>query len=340
MERWVGHVMESCQEWSRTPGSGNGWVPSNELVNKRFDPFAARKAAKAIADAYYQKFTYYSAGSHYSSEGIYKDSLYDFLYVNNFDGWLLNAIKALSSTYRRGLQDFLMRLHTGESVVKATPDWDWKQREALGQRLLRELAQAIMTARETEPEFGRYRETEKKAVDEMRRLLELEGYVYKNGVLLVPEESLLDEQEEQGLLESLFDELALKDRSTLKHHLDLSSEHYREGRWDDSIANSRKVLELVLREVARRHSEAVGAEVGADELDKPVRVRDHLQDVGLLEEKEKDAVAKIYGLLSDTGGHPYIAEKDQARLLRHYALTTCQFVLLRLKGALGRDRAS
>lgn len=298
----------------------------------------SRKAAQAIAVAYREKFTHHSPATSYSTgtSTVYKESLYDFLYVNNFDGWFLNATKSLLSTYPRGLQELIMRLHTGESVAKATPDWDWKQREALGQRFLRDLAQAIITARETDPGFGRYQESQRKAVDEMRRLLELEGYVYKNGVLLVPEESVLDEQEEQGLLESLFDELALKDRSTLKHHLDLSGAHYREGRWDDSIANSRKVLELVLREVAQRHSEAVGPELGANELDKPVRVRDYLQDVGLLEEKEKDAVAKIYGVLSDTGGHPYIAEKDQARLLRHYALTTCQFVLLRLKGALGR----
>jgi hypothetical protein len=41
-------------------------------------------------------------------------------------------------------------------------------------------------ARETDPEFGRYQDSHKKAVDEMRRLLELEGYIYKNSVLLIP----------------------------------------------------------------------------------------------------------------------------------------------------------
>lgn len=65
----------------------------------------------------------------------------------------------------------------------------------------------------------------------------------------------------------------------------------------------------------------------------PVQVRDYLERENLLETKEKEAIAKVYGLLSHTGGHPYMAESDQARLLRHLALTFSQFVMLRLKGA-------
>jgi hypothetical protein len=46
----------------------------------------------------------------------------------------------------------------------------------------------------------------------------------------------------------------------------------------------------------------------------------------------KEALAKVYGLLSHTGGHPYMAQNDQARLLRHLALTFSQFAMLRLRG--------
>ena len=59
-----------------------------------------------------------------------------------------------------------------------------------------------------------------------------------------------------------------------------------------------------------------------------------LERSGMLEKKEKEAIAQVYGLLSNTGGHPYIAERDQARLMRHLSLTFAQFVLLRLEGAL------
>ena len=67
---------------------------------------------------------------------------------------------------------------------------------------------------------------------------------------------------------------------------------------------------------------------------RPVRVRDYLESQGLVEPKEKEAIATIYGLLSETGGHPYVAQKDQARLMRYLALTFAQFALLRLRGAL------
>jgi hypothetical protein len=169
----------------------------------------------------------------------------------------------------------------------------------------------------------------------MQRTLELEGYMYRGGVVLVPEEAVLDTQEEQGVLLDLAKSLHLEDLETLRHHVELSAEHYQQGKWDDSISNSRKVLEAVLLQVAVRHSQVTrGADLTPEAIGRPVRIRDYLESAGLLEQKEKEAIAKCYGLLSETGGHPYIAEKDQARLMRHLALTFSQFTLLRLQGAL------
>jgi len=44
--------------------------------------------------------------------------------------------------------------------------------------------------------------------------------------------------------------------------------------------------------------------------------------------------------LSETGAHPYMAESDQARLLRQLSLTLSQFVLLRLEAALKANPAN
>jgi hypothetical protein len=54
----------------------------------------------------------------------------------------------------------------------------------------------------------------------------------------------------------------------------------------------------------------------------------------LLDTKETETLAKVYGLLSQTGSHPNMAFNDQARLLRHLALAFSQFVMLRLQGSL------
>lgn len=294
----------------------------------------SRASAKAIADAYHSSFTSWSHpyGSRRSSAQFkfHGDELYDFLYVNNFDAWFLNAAKGTYPHHERQLREFIQKLHTGESV--AANDWSWKQRQSLGQRVLADLAAALIGQSLKNPPPNDRKEGT--AIDAMQRALELDGYVYRNGVLLIPEETVLDEQEEEGVLQTLFSECRLNQRDVFDHHLGLSSEHYRNGKWDDSIANSRKVLEVVLQESAATFGARRSDALSAGDLDRPVKVRDYLEQVGILAQKEKEAVSKIYGLLSDTGGHPYIAQQDQARLMRHYALTTAQFTLLRLKGAM------
>jgi len=295
-----------------------------------------RRSAKTIADAYHERFTSFTRGQYGSREFQYhRDKLYDFLFINNFEGWVLNAIKQIYRSDQRGLLEFLMRFHTGESLASGTPDWSWDKRKTLGQRFLRDLAQALIHARHSDPQFEAYGDQDKKAVDEMQRLLELDGYVYRAGVLLVPEESVLDVEEEEGVLENLIRAVGLPESSTIQHHLQLSEEHYQNENWDDSISNSRKTLEAVLMQVANVYSaSSTGKPLPAQTLNRPAAVREYLEQVGVLERKEQTTLGEVYGLLSNTGGHPYIAQQDQARLMRHLSVTFCQFVLLRLQGRL------
>ena len=215
-----------------------------------------------------------------------------------------------------------MKLHTGESLVSMTPDWSWKQREKLGQRYLRDLAEDFLN------------QYSKESPDVCKQL-ELDGYRFESGRLLESEADVLNANEETGVIHTLYEELSLSNKDTTFHHLDLSESHYVSDRWDDSISNSRKFLESVLREVAVAHSSRCRSEDLPDSIrETPVRARDYLEREGLLESKEKTAVASVYGLLSQTGGHPYMAQSEQARLLRHLALTFAQFVMLRFKGSL------
>jgi hypothetical protein len=136
------------------------------------------------------------------------------------------------------------------------------------------------------------------------------------------------------VLHDLVARATLADPKTILHHLELSASHYTAQRWDDSIANSRKVLEAILQQVAQKRSSLPGQPpLTKSELERPVAVRDYLESVSLLDRKEKDAISRCYALLSETGGHPHIAERDQARLMRHLALTFSQFVLLRYLSA-------
>lgn len=172
-------------------------------------------------------------------------------------------------------------------------------------------------------------------IEDLKASLELDGFTFLESRLLVPERDVLDIQEEIGVLESLYLSLGLNNKDIAFHHLALSEEHYLNMKWDDSISNSRKFFESVLRETASTFNWKVKEESLPESIyKKPIEIRKYLEQIGLINSKENGALASIYGLLSETGGHPHMAIKDQARLLRQLALTLSQFVMLRLQGRL------
>jgi hypothetical protein len=240
----------------------------------------------------------------------------------------------MSGYSTRPFRDFVLMIHTGESLQAATPGWTSLERQKLGQELLRNLAKDVAKW------WKSWTHIPSDVEDVLARFpssLELDGYVFRGEALLAPEEDVLDAKEQGGVLQDLCTGLQLQNRDTVFHHLALSEEHYMAERWDDSISNSRKFLEGVLQEVAASHHLASrGFVISEETYSRPARVRDYLESSELLEAKEKQALASSYGLLSETGGHPYMAQSDQARLLRHLALTFSQFALLRLKGSRNR----
>jgi hypothetical protein len=299
----------------------------------------SRKTAKTLADLFHERFKGSKTISTIKGPQKYfllrRNELYDFLYERDYDAWFLNAAKGLSSNVERALKNFVMRLHTGESVVKATQGWTWEQRSKLGQRLLRDLAEDILIWYEAPDRY--FGKSGKKLLLRLKAELELDGYIFRDGKLYYTEAAVLDTEGEEGILAKLIRDLALDNQDVMDHHLELSGTHYVDERWDDSIANSRKFLESVLQEIAAKyHSHTTRQSIAQATYSSPYRVRDYLENQGLIEPKEKEAIAKIYGLLSETGGHPYIAERDQARLMRYLALTFAQFALLRFQGALRR----
>jgi hypothetical protein len=224
-----------------------------------------------------------------------------------------------------------MRLHTGETVAQATQEWSWEERAKLGQEYLRNLAEDLLATRKHD----------QKHIEAMLRQLELDGYLLRNGKLLIPESQVMDVEEEVGVLEGLYSRLTLENRETAFHHLSLSEDHFRDGHWEDSISNSRKFLECVLQEVTASHSKVIRTQDLSESTYKsPAKVRAYLEREGMVEKREQKALAAVYGLLSETGGHPYMAQEDQARLLRHLALTLSQFAMLRLEGALATNGQS
>ncbi len=302
----------------------------------------SRKTAMTIGTVYEFRFMHYTTINTRTGEKGYRvrrDALYDFLYENNYDAWLCNQAKSVQSvgSGKRAVQEWVMKLHTGETLYPATPNWTWEQREKLGQQHLQDFAQDILndwdsydppTYPDKKPQYRQLRR-------DLLSRLELDGYEYKDGRLLAPEYDVLDADEATGVLQSLYSQQSLPHKEKNFEFLKLSEDHYVAGRWADSIHNSRKFLEGTLQEVAAAHSSRVkGEELAERTYDRAVRVREYLERENLLDTKETETLAKVYGLLSETGSHPNMAYNDQARLLRHLALTFSQFAMLRLQGSL------
>jgi len=280
---------------------------------------------------------------HVSLYEVKVDELYDYLFENNYEAWFCNLAKTTkhrSEEYNsatRELKELIMKLHTGEAIAHLTPKWTWEQRQQLGQKHLENLAEDLLnTWHSTWSELTKYyRPISEEKITLLIRNLELDGYIYSNKKLLSPEKDVLNVEQETSLLKNLYTSLGLSNSDVAFHHLTLSEEHYVSEKWDDSISNSRKYFECVLQEVAAQHSQIFkNAALPEEVIERPIQVRAYLEKENLLEKKEIEAVAKIYGLLSHTGNHPYMAKKDQARLLRNLSLTFSQFVLLRLQGIL------
>jgi hypothetical protein len=286
---------------------------------------------------------------------IKEDALNTFFFERDYEVYFMQLMR--TSTVGKSdmnLVNAIASIHTGETLVPGTPDWNYEARQELGQQLLRKMAEDILRYYEITPVrqvdyskaqneqqiqiLRRMALIDRPAEIEIKRLesrLELDGYKYKNGKLYAIESSVIPEEEEQSYLERLTSEVNLTDQNTVKHHSQLSEEHYLNGKWDDSISNSRKVLDSILTQVMEALYLKIEQTTAPAGLAKNAfQTRQYLERQGIVTTAEREALDKAYGVLSVTGGHPYIAEKDQARLMRHLSLTFSQFVLLRYQGYL------
>ena len=296
----------------------------------------SRKTAMVIADQYTLKFTSFTYSTYGNREVIHADKLYDFLYENEYEPWFCNVARQ-NKVIIRNVRDFFLQIHTGESFANATPNWSWDQRQTLGQQYLKYLARDMLNFYKANMSSDFEAKLYKSRHDDLLRRLEIDGYIYRDRQIYQSEADVLNVEEEIHILDKLYTALGLPDRSTALEFLKLSEEHYLAGRWPDSVSNSRKFFESVLKQVARQYASYKSITFNEETLEKPVEVRRFLESNGLLEKKEREAIAEIYGLLSHTGSHPYMAEKDQARLLRQISLTMSQFIMLRLEGAMKKE---
>src|SRR5437762_912543 len=142
----------------------------------------SRSTAKRIATLFALSFRRYGssqvAGRYVGYHESDANEIYDFLYENGFPAYLCNAARTAAPTYKttRKVEDFIMQLHTGESLVPATKDWSWPEREQLGQEHLRSLAEDLIEHWRERKRGSGETEVIEPALAQLKAGLELDGF--------------------------------------------------------------------------------------------------------------------------------------------------------------------
>lgn len=301
----------------------------------------SRFATRLLAETYDNVFATRVLSENWNDKPFEKyeldvKKLENFLFDLDYEEWFIDIFGQITNLINSDiLTQRIKYLHTGRTLaLHNTPfkQADDEHRVKAGQRCLKRLAEDVLRLYDKAPDS--FSDKAKGSLNQLRAQLELDGYVYRNGNLYQVESSVVDVQAEQSYLDSLVDSLGLSDPPTIKHHIQLAEEDYRNNRYSNSIGNSRHFLEAILSQVLQGVATKLGSTLNPALYKNATDVRTHLEREGLISTDEKDTLKQIYGLLSNTGGHAYIAQKDQARLMWHLALTCSQFVLLRYEGFL------
>jgi hypothetical protein len=302
----------------------------------------SRRSAKAIADAAGGRFNQ-SKGA---GQGTWTpwDTVYEYFYEQEFASDFCNGIQLAAQRGSATFREFLLRLHTGESVSQFRQTDEWETPDADGQAFLVRIAESFLQEHFAAVSAGgalnqamvkARRDRMDLLIKPLKTSLELDGYMWADGRLVPRESAPVDAEKHRGLISVLAKELRLSKLEILARSLKLSEDAYQESRWEDCVGNARKSMELVFQECAAQWSKRILNEQLAEEIYKwPIRVRGFLKEQKLLTEDEAKAIAAYYGLFSGLGNHPNMAQNDQARMARQVALILAEFVMLRTHGAM------
>ena len=266
----------------------------------------SRGSALAIANTYGEVFRIRDRLM-FAANQTARNSLHDFLFEREYPLWVCEEANKLYKV--RNVQEWIMRLHTGQSVCSQEAGDPVR----VGRQLLHKLAEDILNFFWQDPRVQNpqasderyYRHQFEPLFGSLQRRLKFDGYEYENGRLRAPESDVLDTKESAGVLEALYTNLRLAEREVALHCLKTSEEQWVNGKWDDCISEARRFLECVLKEIAIAHCSVVDKAVLPDSVTKrPVEVRKYLEQKKLFNADEMKTFASSYGLMSSTGSHP------------------------------------
>lgn len=277
----------------------------------------SRRSTMKIAEYLYDNFTkskrvnYGSFGrNNYKWErSVKKEQFKEFLYLSGVHPFTYNKMSIVYDADR--LKDYVLNMETGMFYHKI----EYMKHRNIGQEDLKKLALAILNRQGTDySQFDLYNS------------LLLDGYELRDNKLYKVNS---DMKEEVSLLKKLYTKYKLPCSEEFIKFYDDMVEHFSNGKWEDSIHNGRKVLEIVLRSSAIIYQNSI-SDNNITEQSKPVKVREYLEKIGFFSDKEIMLIKDYYGYISNIGSHPKLARETQANFTRILTINISLYVLNRL----------
>lgn len=278
----------------------------------------SRKTGLLIANLISNSFVHevresYNSGRNYKYvQRVNADKLRDFLFEYGVRGY---SIEKVCNSYdtKQDLKENIMNMHTGIFYNKV----NYTKYQGHGQYDLKSIIVGIF-------EKG----IQKESHEVLENYLRVDGYIYESGKLY---EINTDVDEKVSIIKVKFKNFRLEQQKEFEQFYNDMNEHFENSKWSDSIHNSRKLYEIVLMECAKYYSSEVLKDGKILGNEKPVQIREYLENNNYFSEDEANIVRYYYKYISNIGSHPKIALQEQADFSRVISVNIMLYALNRLE---------
>ncbi len=278
----------------------------------------SRRTTLLIADIICNSFTHqvrdtdgYGRTRGYTNR-VKEEELRNFLFEFNIDGYTINHL-CKSYYSEETLKKNILNMHTGYFYNKV----NYNKFVSLGQKDIKGMAIGIL-----------YRRLQPESLDMLENLLRIDGYIYEKEKLY---EINTDVDDKANLIKSKFKKYGFNNETEFDVFYANMNEHFENSKWEDSIHNSRKLYEIVLKECAIYYSKNIAKDNEKLSNAKPIDVRLYLEKNNYFSEDESNIIQYYYKYLSNIGSHPKLALEEQADFSRVMSINTILYAINRLE---------
>lgn len=278
----------------------------------------SRKTGLLVANIVSNSFVHevresYNSGRNYKYvQRVNADKLRDFLFEYGARGYSIEKVCKSYDT-KQELKENIMNMHTGIFYNKS----NYTKYQDHGQYDLKSIIVGLFD-----------KGIQKESHETLENYLRVDGYIYENGKLY---EINTDVDEKASIIKTKFKKLNFNQQEEFEKFYNDMNEHFENSKWEDSIHNSRKLYEIVLKECAKYYSFNVLKDSKITGKEKPVEIREYLEKNNYFSEDEANIIRYYYKYISNIASHPKIALQEQADFSRVMSVNTMLYALNRLE---------